>query len=97
MREAKFKIGDRVKSVSHGTGEVKEALYSSLNDCWYYEVMECNTTLVCTLSEGDLEMAPEKKEYKMTAVIAPSMFSSGDTTDASRCFAPKRPKNIATT
>lgn len=69
MREAKFKIGDRVKSVSNGTGEVKEALYSSLNDCWYYEVMECNTTLVCTLSEGDLEMAPEKKEYKMTVDI----------------------------
>ena len=70
MREAKFKIGDRVKSVLHGrTGEVKESLYSSLNDCWYYEVMERNTKEVCTHSEGDLEMAAEKKDYSMTIQI----------------------------
>ena len=78
MREAKFKIGDRVKSVSNGTGEVKEALYSSLNDCWYYEVMECNTTSVCTIREGDLEMAPEKIDIADNVVIASLYEMDGD-------------------
>lgn len=70
MNEAKFKIGDRVKIVSNGkTGEVKEAMYSSLNERWYYEVMEVNAKSVFTIREGDLEMAPEENEYSMTIQI----------------------------
>ena len=70
MKEAKFKIGDRVKIVFNGiTGEVKEALYSSLTDCWYYEVMGNKEKSVLTIKEGDLEIAPEKKEYSMDIKI----------------------------
>lgn len=71
MKEAKFKIGDRVKMIGHYgiIGEVLNSIYSSRGDEWLYEVRIAGSMDDCTCNENSLELVPEKKDYSMEIKI----------------------------
>ena len=68
MKEAMFKISDRVAKDTGGTGVVMEAIYSARNEAWLYEVVDDKTHDVGTFRESNLKAAPEKK-YSMKISI----------------------------
>ena len=70
MKEAKFKIGDRVKTVIHDDLilEVMDAFYSIRSNMWFYEVRDHETMVDGTYGEESLELAPAK-EYSMSIQI----------------------------
>ena len=70
MKEAKFKIGDRVQSIfEHTVFEVMDAFYSIRSNKWFYEVRNNKEMTDCTYSEENLVLAPEKKDYSMDIKI----------------------------
>jgi hypothetical protein len=70
MREAKFKIGDRVVVLpSKSTGKVQDCFYGTKYDEWSYEVCRDDTSDIDTYIEDVLEPAPERKDYSMTIQI----------------------------
>lgn len=68
MSEAKFKIGDRVKTSWAGPGAVTDVLYSKSKDQYTYEVGESDK-IIGLFDEDEMELVPEKKEYSMTINI----------------------------
>lgn len=68
MKEAKFKIGDKVKSTWYGTGKVVDVLYSSHCDQYSYMV-ENNEHGAELFGEPELKLVEEKKEYSMDIKI----------------------------
>jgi hypothetical protein len=84
MREAKFKIGDRVAVSAYSLeGEVTDAMHS-MSTGWSYSV-RCKQGDFF-FRENDLELVSEKKDYSMTiqidiannVVIATLFEESGD-------------------
>ena len=69
MKEAKFKIGDRVKPIHQDIVlEVMDAFYSIRSEKWFYEA-RCHETMTDgTYGEGNLEPAPAK-EFSMDIKI----------------------------
>lgn len=65
MKEAKFKIGDHVKSRGGYSGEVRDALFSTNAGSWSYEVQDDKTGSVGTFKEEYLAPAPKLKDYHM--------------------------------
>ncbi len=63
MKEAKFKIGDRVRSFIRDdiTLEVMDAFYSIRSDKWFYECRDSETMTDGTYGEEHLELAPAKQ------------------------------------
>ena len=62
---AKFKIGDRVKSRGGYIGEVRDSLFSTNADSWFYEVQYDTTGGGGTFKEEYLAPAPKSKDYRM--------------------------------
>lgn len=63
MKEAKFKIGDQVRSVLRDdiTIEVMDAFYSIRCNKWFYECRDPETMTDGTYGEENLELAPAKQ------------------------------------
>lgn len=68
MREAKFKIGDKVDTNWIGIGKVTDIMYSSIRDQYTYEVTN-DESAPELFSEDELKLVPEKKDYSMEVKI----------------------------
>jgi hypothetical protein len=69
VMEAKFKVGDCVKTNWIGDGVVTDILYSSTKGKYFYEVTNKDTDDSAMFAEDELELIPEKKEYSMDIKI----------------------------
>lgn len=84
MREAKFKIGDRVVTNWIGDGVVSDVMYSAHKDQYSYEVTNFENGSSIFV-EDELKPIPEKKDYSMTIqidiaqnVLIATLFESGE-------------------
>ena len=69
MKEAKFKIGDRVETNWIGDGNVTDVLYSPHKDEYTYEVTN-DVESVHLFSEDELKLAEDPTVYSFEATVS---------------------------